>query len=205
MFEVANCDIKRRHKALMAKRTATTSRDGMDARIHSVRDQRVMLDSDLAMIYGVSTSALNQALKRNLKRFPIDFAFQLTTGEFAALMSQIVISKNGRGGRRKLPWVFTEHGAIMVATILNSPRATEMSVFVVRAFVQMRETFLVNRQLAAKLDELEKRVGSHDDVIADLINAIRPLLEPPVEEKPRREIGFHLRETSPRYRISRTR
>jgi hypothetical protein len=175
----------------------------VDTQIHLIRGQRVMLDSDLAAIYGVPTMRLNEQFKRNRQRFPADFAFQLTPEEFAALISQIAISKKGRGGRRKLPWVFTEHGAIMLAAHLNSERAVEMSVFVVRAFVQMREVLLGNRQLAAKLAELEERVGGHDAVIADLITAIRKLLEVPVEEKTKREIGFHMRETSPPYRISR--
>ena len=162
-----------------------------------------MLDSDLAAIYGVTTTRLNEQFKRNRQRFPTDFAFQLTAEEFAALISQIAMSKKGRGGRRKAPWVFTEHGAIMLAAHLNSERAVEMSVFVVRAFVQMREVLMGNRRLAAKLAELEKRVGGHDAVIADLITAIRKLLEAPPEEKQKREIGFHMRETSPPYRFSR--
>ena len=187
----------------MANESAMTPVEGMDSQIHLIRGQRVMLDSDLAAIYGVTTAALNQALKRNRNRLPGDFAFQLTAEESAALRSQIVISNKSRGGRRYLPWVFTEHGAIMLAMLLNSERAVEMSVFVVRAFVQMREVLMGNRQLAAKLAELEKRVGGHDEVIADLITAIRKLLEAPTEEKAKREIGYHLRETSPPYRISR--
>lgn len=186
----------------MANETAMTQVQAMDSKIHFIRGQRVMLDSDLAAIYGVPTHRLNEQLKRNRGRFPADFAFQLTGDENECLRSQFAIS-NKRGGRRYLPWVFTEHGAIMLATILNSQRATEMSVFVVRAFVQMREVLQGNRQLAAKLAELEKRVGGHDEVIADLITAIRKLLDAPADEKPNREIGFHMRETSPPYRISR--
>ena len=191
----------------MANEAAMTQVEGVDSKIHFVRGQRVMLDSDLAVIYGVPTMRLNEQFKRNRERFPADFAFQMTPEEHAALISQIAISKNGRGGRRKLPWVFTEHGAIMLAAHLNSERAVEMSVFVVRAFVQMREVLMGNRQLAAKLAELEKRVGGHDAVIADLITAIRQLLEAPAEEKPKREIGFHMREEAPpyRYKISRKR
>ena len=187
----------------MANEPAMIPAEGVDSKIHLIRGQRVMLDSDLAAIYGVPTMRLNEQFKRNRQRFPVDFAFQLTPDEFAALISQIAISKKGRGGRRKLPWVFTEHGAIMLAAILNSERAVEMSVFVVRAFVQMREVLLGNKQLAVKLAELERRVGGHDEVIADLITAIRKLLEAPAEEGTKREIGFHLRETSPPYRISR--
>ena len=191
----------------MANESAIAPVTGMDSQIHLVRGQRVMLDSDLAVIYGVPTMRLNEQFKRNRERFPADFAFQLTPDEFANLISQIAISKKSHGGRRKLPWVFTEHGAIMLAAHLNSQRAVEMSVFVVRAFVQMREVLSSNRQLAAKLDKLEKKVGSHDQVIGQLVAAIKRLLEAPVEEKPNREIGFHMRETAPpyRYRISRKR
>ena len=187
----------------MANESTMTQIEEVDPKIHLIRGQRVMLDSDLAAIYGVSTMRLNEQFKRNRQRFPADFAFQLTSEEFANLISQIAISSS-HGGRRKLPWVFTEHGAIMLAAILNSERAVEMSVFVVRAFVQMRELLLGNKQLAAKLAALEERVGGHDEVIAELITAIRRLLEAPAEEKPKREIGFHLREIAPpQYRISR--
>lgn len=189
----------------MANEPAAVTVEAMDSKIHLIRGRRIMLDSDLAAIYGARTAVLNQALKRNLKRFPVDFAFQLNGDEFDALMSQIVISKKGRGGRRKLPWAFTEHGAIMLASVLNSPRAVDLSVFVVRAFVQMREVLGSNRQLAAKLDELENKVGAHDQVIGHLVAAIRQLLEAPADEKLKREIGFHMRETSPPYRISRRR
>ena len=191
----------------MANEAAMTQLEGVDSQIHLIRGQRVMLDSDLAVIYGVTTAALNQALKRNRSRLPGDFAFQLSAEEHAALRSQIVISNKSRGGRRYLPWVFTEHGAIMLATLLNSERAVDMSIFVVRAFVQMREVLLGNKQLAAKLAALEERVGGHDAVIADLITAIRKLLEAPAEEQTKREIGFHMREEAPpyRYKISRKR
>lgn len=159
-----------------------------------------MLDSDLAEIFGVTTAALNQAMSRNHGRFPADFAFQLTRQEFTRLISQIVISKRGRGGRTKLPWALTEHGAIMLASVLNSPIAVEAGVRVVRAFVFMREQLKANKQLAGKLSELEGKVGQHDEAIKDLFEAIRQLLEPPPEEK-HKEIGFHVRETAPPYRV----
>ncbi|HEY5233027.1 MAG TPA: ORF6N domain-containing protein [Verrucomicrobiae bacterium] len=167
--------------------------------ILSLRGLRVMLDSDLAKIYGVTTGALNQALKRNIKRFPDDFTFQLSAKELEVLISQIVISKKGSGGRRKLPWVFTEHGAIMLASILNSERAVEMSVSVVRAFVLMREQLTANKELAQKLSELESRVSGHDEAIQNLFETIRQLIEPPLPED-RKQIGF-MRETSPPYRV----
>ena len=163
--------------------------------IHLVRGQRVMLDSTLAEIYRVTTRQLNQQLKRNQKRFPSDFAFQLTRQEFTNLRSQIVTSSYG--GRRYLPWVFTEHGAIMLATVLNSDTAVDASVRVVRAFVQMRELVSANAVLARKLAELENKSDSHDQAIAQLFQAIRSLIAPPAAKK--REIGFHVRERSGRY------
>lgn len=168
--------------------------------IHLVRGQRVMLDSDLAKIYGVRTMRLNEQLRRNLKRFPSDFAFQLTHEEFTNLISQIAISRS-HGGRRKLPWVFTEHGAIMLASVLNSEIATEASVRVVRAFVRLREMISANAELAAKFAQLERRLDSHDEAMAQLFAAIRRLLAPAREK--RREIGFHVREGETRYRTKR--
>jgi hypothetical protein len=155
-----------------------------------------MLDSDLAKVYGVSTSQLNQQYKRNQSRFPEDFAFQLTRQEFAALISQIAISKAGRGGTRKLPIVFTEHGAIMLASVLNSKIAVAASVNVVRAFVAMREAISRNKKLADKLAEIEGRLDGHDETLTELFAAIRQLIEAPDEaegEGPRREIGFHVK------------
>src|SRR5919197_3620593 len=157
--------------------------------IYLIRGQRVMLDSDLAAIYGVTTKKLNQQMKRNRSRFPEDFAFQLTAQELANLRSQIVTSK-GRGGRRYRPWAFTEHGAIMLASVLNSEIAVQASVRVVRAFVRLRETVAANAQLAAKLEELERRLDSHDEAIVDLFAALKCLLEPSEPPK-KREIGFH--------------
>jgi hypothetical protein len=172
--------------------------------IFLVRGQRVLLDFDLAGIYGVTTKALNQALKRNLQRFPSDFAFQLVNQELATLRSQIVTSKKGSGGRRYLPWVFTEHGAIMLASVLNSPVAVEASVRVVRAFVGMREQLAAHKELAEKLDELESRVAGPDAAIVNLFEAIRQWVEapPPTFPADRPKIGF-MRETSPPYRFRR--
>jgi hypothetical protein len=171
----------------------------IESLIYTIRGLRVMLDSDLAKIYGVSTMRLNEQFKRNNTRFPSDFSFQLTQQEFADLISQIAISKKGRGGRRKLPWVFTEHGALMLASVLNSPIAVEASVRVVRAFVLMREQLTANKELAQKLVELESRVSGHDEAIQNLFEAIRQLVEPPLPEN-RKQIGF-MRETAPPYRV----
>jgi hypothetical protein len=129
----------------------------------------VLLDSELAGLYGVTTARLNQQVRRNLERFPGDFMFQLTAAEHNSLMLQIATSKPGRGGRRKPPRVFTEHGTIMAATLLNSSRAIEMSIYVVRAFVQLRRVAVTNRELARELTELERRVDSHETVIVRLM------------------------------------
>ena len=173
----------------MPKRPAMLSVP-VESRILIVRRQRVMLDSDLAELYGVTVKRLNQQVKRNQERFPADFMFQLTSTEDKALRLQIATSKKGRGGRRYLPYAFTEHGAIMAATVLNSPQAVEMSVFVVRAFVRMREMLAKNRQLAAKINELDRRLETHDTTIQDIIEAIKELMVP--EGPSKRKIGFQL-------------
>jgi hypothetical protein len=165
--------------------------------IYVIRGQKVMLASDLAALYGVTTWRLNEQTKRNRHRFPPDFVFQLTIEETESLTSQFARSNAGRGGRRHLPYAFTEHGAIMAAMVLNSPRAVEMSVQVVRAFVRLREMLASNRELAQRLDELERKLEGHDDAIRNLFEAIRQLLAPP--EPKRRRIGFHVRETTGRY------
>ena len=162
--------------------------DTLSDRIHLVRGQRVMLDSDLAELYGVTTKRFNEQIKRNSDRFPADCMFQLTEEEDESLRSQFATSKPGRGGRRYLPYVFTEHGAIMAASVLNSPRAVEMSVFVVRAFVQLRALLADSKELTMRLDALERKLGSHDQTIAGLIDAIRQLTSTPA--KPSRSIGF---------------
>jgi hypothetical protein len=131
---------------------------------------------------------LNQAVRRNAERFPADFVFQLTTSEHEILRSQNVISKPGSGGRRYLPYVFTEHGALMAASVLNSPRAVEMSIFVVRSFVRLREMLATHKALAEKFAELEGKLESHDETIREIVQAIHGLMAPP--EKPGKQIGF---------------
>lgn len=151
-----------------------------------LRRQRVLLDRDLATIYGVSTGRLNEAIKRNAARFPEDFMFQLTEEEIHNLRSQTAISS--WGGRRYRPFVFTEYGAIQAANVLRSTRAVEMSLYVVRAFVQLREMLASNKELAQRLDELERRLVTHDQAITGILKAIRELMNPP--EPKRRPIGF---------------
>jgi hypothetical protein len=157
--------------------------------IYLIRGQRVMLDADLAELYGVSTTRLNQQVSRNRERFPEDFMFQLTEKETANLKLQIATSSSGWGGRRKRPYAFTEHGAIMAASVLRSERAVKISVHVVRAFVKLREMLSTHKELAGKLAELERRLDGHDEQIQVLMQAIRELMAPP-PEPPRKRIGF---------------
>jgi hypothetical protein len=151
-----------------------------------LRGQRVLLDSDLAALYGVETRRLNEQVRRNQERFPADFIFELTNAEFANLKSQFATSS--WGGRRKRPLAFTEHGAIMAATVLNSPRAVAMTIYVVRAFMQLRTMLAANREFAEKFAELERKVGSHDQAIVGILKALRELMHPPPPK--RRPIGF---------------
>lgn len=171
----------------MARRRSLAPR-AIESQILLIRGQKVLIDADLAALYGVEVRALNQAVKRNENRFPADFAFRLTAKESENLRSQIVISSGSHGGRRYLPYVFTEHGAIMAASVLNSTRAVEMSIFVVRAFVHLREALRAHRALAAKLVELEQRLEAHDASIEEIIDTIRAMTALP--EKPARRIGF---------------
>jgi hypothetical protein len=171
----------------MAK-TAMVVANKVDSKIFVLRGQRVILDRDLAELYGVQVRALNQQAKRNAKRFPAAFRFQLSPHELKILRSQNVISSEGHGGARYPPYAFTEHGAIMAATVLNSERAIEMSVFVVLAFVRMRRAIAGNGNVLTKLAELERRLEGHDTDIQDLMNAIRELMSP--AEPTRTRIGF---------------
>jgi hypothetical protein len=186
--------------------------------IHWVRGEKVLLDFDLATPYGVSTKALNQAVKRNATRFPEDFMFQLSAEEtrflrvqFVTARSQavdnqwilpnwspFVTSSRKHRGRRYRPYAFTEQGVAMLSSVLNSERAVKVNIAIMRAFVRLRQTLETNRELARKFSELEKRVGKHDEEIGAILEAIRQLMAPP--EKPRREIGFHVREKAPPYR-----
>lgn len=168
----------------------------IDPLIHFIKGRRVMLDSDLAKIYGVTTARLNQQVRRNLKKFPGDFMLQLNSDEFEHLMLQNATSRSGHGGRRKRPFVFTEHGALMAATILNSPQAITMSLYVVRAFIKIREALASNKELSKKHSDLErkltKRLDIHEDAILRLFAEIRELFNPPRhEDQPKRKIGFN--------------
>ena len=175
-----------------------------DSLIYIIRGQKVMLDEDLARIYGVQTRRLNEQVKRNLARFPKDFMFQLTEKEHEILLSQIVTAsseskeevlmsqiatskKDGRGGRRKLPYVFTEHGTVMLASVLNSPKAVHASIQVVKAFVRLRELIANNKILSKRLDELEE---NYDKKFAVVFDAIRRLMAPPQKTGERKRVGY---------------
>jgi hypothetical protein len=171
--------------------------------INSIRGEKVIFDSDLAGLYGVTTKRLNEAVSRNIDRFPPDFRFQLTPTEWQVLKAQIATSKLGSGGKQKLPWAFTEHGAIMAANVLRSARAVQMSVFVVRAFIRMRNVLTDTTALAAKLDKLERevtaRLDSHEKAIVELMRQFLTIINPDTEadasgEPPKREIGFHVKD-----------
>jgi hypothetical protein len=205
---------------IMTRKLQLAVPEPVEPLLRLVRSERVIFDTDLARLYGVKTKALNRAVKRNTDRFPSDFVFRLTSEEFDSLRcqfgtskreedrlqtavslggdlkSQIAASKAGRGGRRYLPYAFTEHGAIMAANVLNSRQAVQMSVFVVRAFVKMRAVLSDNRQLARKLAELEKELKSrldiHETAIIEVLQRVMDILDPPPQPEPkRRQIGFH--------------
>jgi ORF6N domain len=175
-------------------KTAIILAKRVSSKILVLRNQKVILDTDLAELYGVPVKRLNEQLKRNLQRFPPDFLFTLTRAEYQNLRSQNATSSSARGGRRYLPHAFTEHGAIMAATVLNSKRSIEMSIFVVRAFVGMRQALAVNQHVVSKLSELEARLDDHDADIQDLVEAIRELMAPLPAQNGR--IGFELPSTS---------
>lgn len=169
-------------------RRSIVATESIESAIRFIRRQRVMLDADLAALYGVSTKYLNQAVGRNRSRFPADFAFQLTTEEWSVLRLQIATSSL-HGGRRFRPFVFTEQGVAMLSSVLNSNRAIRVNVEIMRAFVRLRSTLAMHSELARKLAELERRVGDHDEQFVAVIHAIRELMEPP-PSPPKRRIGF---------------
>lgn len=184
--------------------------EGIGGHIVNVRGQKVILDADLARIYGVATKALNQAVKRNNEKFPADFMFQLTPQEVREMWSQIVTSSPRYRSIKYRPFGFTEHGAIMAATVLNSPQAVQMSVFVVRAFVAMRSMLTDTRELARKLAKLESevkaRLDTHDMAIVDILSRFMDIINPPespLPEPPPKRIGFSVKERGVRYRTKR--
>lgn len=160
----------------MARHQSVIPIERIASRIYLIRGEKVMLDSDLAELYCVTTGRLNEQFKRNRGRFPPDFAFQLTKNEFDSLMSQIAISNTGRGGRRKLPWAFTEHGVAMLSSVLRSSKAVQVNISIVRTFIRLREILATHQDLARKVNE-------HDRQIATLFSAVEKLLTLPAPKK----------------------
>ena len=158
-----------------------------------IRGAKVIIDSDLANLYGVETRRLNEQVKRNQSKFPEDFMFQLSKEELEILKSQIAISRSNWGGRRTLPFAFTEHGALQAANVLNSEQANRMSVFIIRAFVKLREIALTNEALSKKFKVLEDRVTEHDTILMSIIRGIRNLIDSPGQNEKTR-IGFRVPE-----------
>src|SRR5882724_12714602 len=165
-------------------------------KILHLRGEKVMLDRDLATLYGVETRTLNQAVKRNAERFPDDFVFALSREEITRISQSVTSSSSLKFSKQVR--AFTEEGVAMLSSVLNSERAIKVNIAIMRVFVKLRETLETNRELAKKFAELESRVGKHDEEIAAILEAMRQSMAPP--EKPRREIGFHVREQAPRYR-----
>jgi hypothetical protein len=161
----------------------------IERRIYLIRGHKVILDADLAELYEIGTKVFNQAIKRNFGRFPADFMFRLTSVEADSLRSQIVTSNVGRGGRRYLPYAFTEQGVAMLSSVLNSERAVQVNIAIVRAFVRLRELLSTHKDVAHKLEEIERTQETHGAHISAIWDAIQELIEPP--SKPRRMIGFN--------------
>lgn len=161
----------------------------IENKIFLIRGVKVMIDKDLAEIYQISTKVLIQSIKRNPERFPPDFMFRLSEGEFKSLRSQFVTSKIGRGGRRYLPYAFTEHGVAMLSSVLNSPRAVQMNIFIIRAFIKIREMLAIHKDLAQKIDEIERKQKEHSEQLTSIYSVIKQLINPP--SKPKKSIGFN--------------
>jgi phage regulator Rha-like protein len=181
----------------MAKNRTLPAVERIERSIYLIRGQKVMLDVDLAELYGVETRVLKQAVRRNMKRFPDDFMFELTKEENQSLRSQNVILKRGQHSKY-LPFAFTEQGVAMLSSVLNSERAIQVNIEIMRTFVRLRETLATHKELARRLSELESRIGEHDEQIQAIFEAIRQLMLPP--ERSRKKIGFEVKESAAAYR-----
>ena len=184
----------------MSNQTSLIQPDQIEQTILLIRGQRVMLDRDLAALYGVTTGNLNEALQRNAERFPRDFMFQLTADEAEALRFQFGSLKRGQHFKY-LPQVFTQEGVARLSSVLRSPRAVQVNIAIMRVFVRLRGTLALHKELAHKLAELERKIEGHDTSIRTLFDAIRELAAPPAT--PRREIGYHVKEASLPYRVKK--
>ena len=165
--------------------------------IHTIRGVQIIFDRDLAELYGVETGALNRAVKRNFERFPDDFMFQLSMEEWNILKCQIGISKSSHGGRRKLPYAFTEQGVSMLSSVLNSKRAIQVNIAIMRAFVQIRKLAISQDLISQRIREIEAKLEDHDESIGEIFEAILYLINTP--EKPKKQIGFEIKESRARY------
>lgn len=179
---------RKRLKALIAV-------EQIERQIYIIRGQRVMLDVDLAALYGVPTFRLNEQVKRNRSRFPSDFAFQIAPQELRALTSQIAMPKNGRGGRRTMPWAFTEHGVAMLSSVLRSPFAVKVNIEIMRAFVRLRRLLATPGEFAAQILKLAETVQLHDHQIQVITDILKAMMEPPTRSTKGR-FGFHMPEKS---------
>jgi hypothetical protein len=162
--------------------------ESIERRIRLVRGQKVMFDTDLAELYQVSTKRLNEAVNRNTARFPQDFMFQLTKAEAAGLRSQFATSNAGRGGRRYLPYAFTEHGVAMLSSVLKSQRAVQMNILIIRAFIMLREMLATHKDLASKIEKIERQQMEHSHQLATIYSVVKQLI--PASRKRKRRIGF---------------
>ncbi|MCI0682170.1 MAG: ORF6N domain-containing protein [Gemmataceae bacterium] len=176
-------------------RLALARIESIERLIHVIRGERVMIDSDLAGLYGVPTHRLNEQVRRNKSRFPTDFAYQLTQQEFTVLTSQFAISSSSHGGRRKLPWAFTEQGVAMLSSVLRSPMAVRVNIEIMRAFVRLRRLLATPGEIVAQLTKLADTVQLHDEQIKLIDEVLRKMMEPPpAPEKPKGRFGFHMPE-----------
>jgi len=191
---------QRKANKVMTRKSALIHADQIERAILLLRGRKVLLDRDLAALYGVETKNLNKAVRRNLDRFPEDFMFQLTAEEADSLRFQFGTLKRGQHFKY-LPYAFTEEGVAMLSSVLKSQRAVQVNIAIMRAFVRLRETLSLHKELAHKLAELEHKIENHDESIRTLFEAIRQLMTP--LEKPQKQIGFHIKEDSVPYRITR--
>jgi phage regulator Rha-like protein len=180
------------------KKESIIPRELVEQRIYLIRGQKVMLDFHLAKLYNIPNKRLKEQVRRNIKRFPEDFMFELTKDEYDRLRSQIATSKTGRGGMRYTPFAFTEQGVAMLSSVLNSERAIQVNIAIIRAFVKLRNILATHEELRKKLEDLERKFERHDEQIRLVFDAIRELMQPP--EKPKRKIGFRVEEKRKRYR-----
>jgi len=171
------------------KITSSLASEIIAQKIYLIRNKKVMLDFELAELYGVATKRLNEQVKRNIHKFPEEFMFKLSSDEWKTLRSQFATSNIGRGGKRYPPYAFTEHGTLQVANVLNSPKANEVSIFVIKAFLKFREVIYSHLELKKQIEKIESQLANHDEEITAIFKVIKELIQKP--QKPKKEIGFH--------------